>query len=470
MDFSRVCNVQRLLADSISTLLAAPRRLCLYSSTSRPFRRRYATDINPTEAAFERSLREQAGLPQTPDQKSTPSNSKTLEAQRAQAESQALVDSYFTNQHIKQTTARLGSELDLHYEPQSLINNPPSVQDVSLELLMASQSHMGHSTSLWHPANSRYIFGVREGIHIISLDATAAHLRRAAKVVQSVAEYGGVILFAGTRPGQDRCVVRAAGLAGACHLFEKWVPGTITNGIQILGGCDMMVVDEFDKPVPGFEEQLRERGPLQPDLVVCLNTLENYIMLHECGMANIPTIGIVDTDTNPTWVTYPIPANDDSLRSVAVIAGVLGRAGAVGRERRLELAKQGHVTYPPPTNLKLPNKPRTGEDEQPSPRQRRGARRDEAQEPEGNEEDVLKEGSPTPDAFNQLQNERFSDDASNLATSVDDTARTRALQEEEEEQIYDEPASQETKDENISDAQRNMKKEDDEMEQGRSQI
>lgn len=195
--------------------------------------------------------------------------------------------------------------------------------------------------------NSRYIFGIRQGIHIISLDVTASHLRRACRVVSGVAEKGGLILFVGTRTGQDRCVVKAAELAGGCHLFERWTPGSITNGHQILGMCKTKAVDEFDREIPGFEEELQERPVLRPDLVVCLNPLENRVMLHECGLNAVPTIGIVDTDANPTWVTYPIPANDDSLRCVQVIAGVLGRAGQEGQERRKELAQAGHVTYSP---------------------------------------------------------------------------------------------------------------------------
>lgn len=70
-------------------------------------------------------------------------------------------------------------------------------------------------------------------------------------------------------------------------------------------------MDEFDRELPGFEDRLHGRAVLKPDLVVCLNPLENYVLLHECRSNCIPTIGIVDTDVNPTWVTYPIPANDD---------------------------------------------------------------------------------------------------------------------------------------------------------------
>ena len=208
-------------------------------------------------------------------------------------------------------TAHLGTSISPHYQPHTLVTKPPSPKDITLELLLASQAHLGHKTSLWNPANQRYIFGIRQGIHIISLDITAAHLRRAAKVVTGVCERAGVVLFVGTRFGQDRAVVNAARLAGGCHLFQRWIPGSITNGQQILGKCRLKVVDDLDREMTGFDEDLVDRPALKPDLVVCLNPLENFILLQECGMNNIPTIGIVDTDADPTWVTYPIPANDD---------------------------------------------------------------------------------------------------------------------------------------------------------------
>jgi len=242
------------------------------------------------------------------------------------------------------------------YRPHTLLTNPPSPADVTLELLLASQSHLGHHTSLWNPANSRYIFGVRDGIYIISLDVTAAYLRRAAKVVSSVTEKGGLVLFVGTGENQDRCVVKAAELAGGCHLFERWIPGSITNGPQILGRCRQKVVDEFDNEVPGFDSQLVDRPSIKPDLVVCLNPMENYVLLHECALNNIPTIGIIDTNANPTWVTYPIPANDDSLRCTYVIGGVLGRAGEDGRNARMEAAQRREITFAPAEGLRPPKR------------------------------------------------------------------------------------------------------------------
>ncbi|KAL2824606.1 ribosomal protein S2, flavodoxin-like domain-containing protein [Aspergillus cavernicola] len=241
---------------------------------------------------------------------------------------------------------RLGTDLSKPYNPEDIITNPPHPRDITLELLLAAQTHLGHSTSRWNPQNSRYIFGIRDNIHIISLDVTAAYLRRAARVVEEVAARGGLILFVGTRDGQKRSVVRAAELAGGYHIFERWIPGSLTNGEQILGHCEMKVVNALDEELPQFNGTLKEQAAaLKPDLVVCLNPIENVVLLHECGLNSVPTIGIIDTDADPTRVTYPIPANDDSLRSAGVIAGVLGRAGQAGQSRRLREAKLGNVEY-----------------------------------------------------------------------------------------------------------------------------
>ncbi|KAK3631657.1 hypothetical protein LTR56_016764 [Elasticomyces elasticus] len=266
---------------------------------------------------------------------------------------------YEFSQHQKSVTSKIGTTLAPHYRPHELLSNPPSPKDITLELLLASQAHIGHSTSLWHPANAKYIFGVlaqtpSDPIHIISLDATAAYLRRAAKIVSGVTERGGLVLFVGSRGGQASTVVRAAGLAGGCHLFTKWIPGTITNGQQILGKCLKKVVDGRGEVVGGFEEQLVKSAAVKPDLVVCLNMLENYVLLHECALNNIPTIGILDTDCNPTWITYPIPANDDSLRSVQVIAGVLGRAGEEGQKKRKLNAARGRLPMRQDHGLETP--------------------------------------------------------------------------------------------------------------------
>ncbi|KAK4155673.1 hypothetical protein C8A00DRAFT_13312 [Chaetomidium leptoderma] len=264
-----------------------------------------------------------------------------------QAELARIPANFVEYQHQREHTRDIGSRVESRYHPDQMLLDPP--HDATLEMLMAAQVHMGHHVSQWNPANQRYIYGERAGIHIISLETTATHLRRAARVVEEVAYYGGLILFVGTRKEHMPVVVRAAALAKGYHLFQHWTPGAITNRDVILASGELKIVNELDKDLDGFEKHVRDRRPVMPDLVVCLNPLENHTLLHECGRAKIPTIGLIDTDADPTWVTYQIPANDDSLRSVTLLAGILGRAGERGQQRRLADANDGICTWVNPS-------------------------------------------------------------------------------------------------------------------------
>ncbi|KAI1333320.1 hypothetical protein F5Y16DRAFT_407204 [Xylariaceae sp. FL0255] len=292
-----------------------------------------------------------APAPAQPPAVFTANAKQAVRRKQPEPEVDNTADKYHEKLEVKSKIGHLGSKVTRQYRPSDLFLNPPGPKDVTLELLMASQAHMGHHTSLWNPANARYIYGIRQGIHIISLEETAAHLRRAARVVEEVAYRGGLILFVGTRPGQMRIVTQAARLAGACHLFTKWKPGSITNSDIILSGMPMQMLDEHDKRLIGFERHLGDRRALVPDLVVCLNPMENFTMLQECAQVNVPTIGVIDTNAEPSWVTYAIPANDDSLRCLTVIGSVLGRGGEAGRKRRLEDAKKGVVQWSTPLDV-----------------------------------------------------------------------------------------------------------------------
>ncbi|KAL9624544.1 MAG: hypothetical protein Q9160_001208 [Pyrenula sp. 1 TL-2023] len=260
----------------------------------------------------------------------------------------SVVGDYYRALRESRRLNSLGSiQTETEYLPDTHLKRPLPASGITLPKLLASQTHLGHATSLWHPGNSSYIFGIRDGIHIISLETTLAYLRRACRVVTEVARQGGLILFVGTRAGFQEIVVKAAKLSGGYHIFDRWTPGSLTNGQQILGKCRLKVVDGIDKEIEKFSDRLEDYPVARPDLVVCLNPLENEVCLHECGLYNIPTVGIIDTDANSSWVTYPIPANDDSLRSVTLLTMALGKAGQEGQKLRVELARQGKLTYKP---------------------------------------------------------------------------------------------------------------------------
>ncbi|KAH9904394.1 hypothetical protein F4778DRAFT_770356 [Xylariomycetidae sp. FL2044] len=327
-------------------LAATPiRQTCLRALTTQPTSTGVADLTDP-------SLQSPNAQPQPPSIFTAHAKVPATPRRKKQIAPDRTVENYERAQQLKQQISRVGARVEQRYRPADVFLDPPGPKDVTLELLMASQAHMGHNTSVWNPANARYIYGIRQGIHIISLEQTAAHLRRAARVVEEVAYRGGLILFVGNRKGQMQIVTQAARLAGACHLFTRWTPGSITNSEVILAGMGIQMVDEHDQPIhEAFDRHLLDRRPLVPDLVVCLNPLENFTLLHECSLVNVPTIGVIDTNTEPTWVTYAIPANDDSLRCLAVIGSVLGRAGEAGQKRRLEDAKNGIVTWNTPLEV-----------------------------------------------------------------------------------------------------------------------
>ena len=224
-----------------------------------------------------------------------------------------------------------------------------------MSLLLAAGVHIGHSKSLWDPRTQPFIYGIRENLHIISLDVTLPYLRRACAVVRDISKHYGIIVFVGTRSGQERIVIEAAKRAKGYHVFDRWLPGTITNSAQVLSGgkiAKMEAASSSKKVIPqnGFDEENlgtdtempegdRKNSSnvppaIKPDLVIVLNPLENKIALQECANSNVPTIGIIDTDSDPTAVTYAVPGNDDSHRSVALIAGILSNAAAEGVKLR----------------------------------------------------------------------------------------------------------------------------------------
>jgi small subunit ribosomal protein S2 len=169
-----------------------------------------------------------------------------------------------------------------------------------------------------------YAYGIRAGITVIDLDHTLPLLRRAANLVRAIAAKDGTIIFVGTRPDLRNVVRRAAERVGeqAYHVGERWLPGTLTNKVQFFGSQDA----------------LEQR--LTPDLVIFLNPLSNMNAIAECAIEHVPTIGIVDSNVDPRIVMYPIPANDESVRTAELIAGVLSIAGREGAALGLAQRKE----------------------------------------------------------------------------------------------------------------------------------
>lgn len=242
---------------------------------------------------------------------------------------------YLRRMYHARTMAKLGSDLKDVYRAFKDLSNPEDYKKLTISKLMAAGAHLGQSTSLWVSATQPYIYGEYEGIHIIDLEQTLSHLRRASKIVEGVAKNGGVILFIGTAPGQKRSVQKAAKMCNGYYVSERWIPGTLTNSTEITAKLKRKEIylndEETERELTDFEKGT----VVKPDLIVILNLSENMTAIKEAIQTRIPTIGLIDTDCEPSFVTYPIPTNDDSIRATNLICGVLGKAGKMGRERRL---------------------------------------------------------------------------------------------------------------------------------------
>jgi small subunit ribosomal protein S2 len=233
-------------------------------------------------------------------------------------------------------TAGIGSVVKDVYRPHKDIFDPPNIRETSIASLLASGAHLGHSTALLRQNNQPFVYGIRDGIHIIDLDVTLTYLRRAAKIAEGIAERGGIVLFVGTMEGQERSLQVAANRAHGCYVHTRWIPGTLTNPTQISGAWDRLEVDMADSPTGRKLAPNLTKTIVKPDLVVILNPVENRNLINECIATRVPTIGIIDTNSEPSLVTYPIPANDDSLRATDLIVGVISKASQRGRQRRIK--------------------------------------------------------------------------------------------------------------------------------------
>ncbi|AQZ12380.1 MRP4 (YHL004W) [Zygosaccharomyces parabailii] len=232
-------------------------------------------------------------------------------------------------------TAKLGAVIEKVYYPHKDVHNPLPAEQMSINKLLEAGVHLGQSVSLWRSSTQPFIYGEYKGIHLIDLNKTLSSLKRASRVVEGVAERGGVILYVGTREGQKRALEEAAKRTHGYYISTRWIPGTLTNSTEISGVWERHEVDFADRPTDRKLSPAENVSICKPDLIVVLNPTENKNALREAMQVRVPTIGIIDTDSEPSMVTYPIPGNDDSLRSVNLILGVLSRAGQRGLHNRL---------------------------------------------------------------------------------------------------------------------------------------
>ena len=217
---------------------------------------------------------------------------------------------------------------------------------VSMSYLLEAGVHFGHQTKRWNPKMKEYIFTARDDIHIIDLDKTAAMIEEAYAKIKEIADNGGTFLFVGTKKQAQEAALEEAKRSNSYYVTERWLGGTLTNfrtirrRVKRLEEIEKMEADgTFDvlpkKEVIGLKKEyeklnrvlcgIREMFKL-PQALIIVDPKKEINAIREARKLNIPVFGLVDTNCDPDDVDYVIPGNDDAVRSVKVVLGVLNNA------------------------------------------------------------------------------------------------------------------------------------------------
>ena len=218
--------------------------------------------------------------------------------------------------------------------------------DINLEALIGAGTHFGHLTSKWNPKMKPFLFMEKNGIHIIDLQKTLSGLEKATDKVRSVVKGGGDILFVGTKKQAKDILREEASRCGMFYVVERWLGGTLTNFSTIKRSIRRLKQLEKDS-TSGLYENLtkkevlnleREREKLEtlhsgikemrryPEMLFVVDTVAEEIAVREAQRLDIPVVGIVDTNADPELIDFPIPANDDSIRTIALITRQISNA------------------------------------------------------------------------------------------------------------------------------------------------
>jgi small subunit ribosomal protein S2 len=221
---------------------------------------------------------------------------------------------------------------------------------VTMKQLLESGVHFGHQTKRWNPKMKRYIFTERNGIYIIDLQQTLSYIDRAYEFVRETVAHGGTILFIGTKKQAQEAIAEQASRVGMPYVKERWLGGMLTNFqtvykrlqrlkelemIEQTGGVTVMTKKEslvlarekakLERTLGGIRDMQRT-----PSAVWVIDTKKEHIAVGEARKLNIPVVAILDTNCDPDEVDFPIPGNDDAIRSAALLTRVIADAVAEG--------------------------------------------------------------------------------------------------------------------------------------------
>ncbi len=228
----------------------------------------------------------------------------------------------------------------------------------TMRQLLEAGVHFGHTTRRWNPRMEQFIFGERNGVHVLDLEQTVPMLHRAMEAVRDVAAGGGRVLFVGTKRQAASIVAESASRCGQYYVNHRWLGGmmtnwkTISNSIKRLRTVEEQLAQEdvgltkrellrvererakLDQALGG----IKEMGGL-PDILFIIDTNKEDIAVQEAVKLGLPVIGVIDSNSSPEGVTYPIPGNDDAMRAISLYCDLI--SGAVLDGLQAELVASG---------------------------------------------------------------------------------------------------------------------------------
>ena len=239
---------------------------------------------------------------------------------------------------------------------------------VTMQQLIEAGSHFGHQTHRWNPRMKPYIFGARNGIHIIDLSQTVPLMARALDFVAQTSRSGGKVLFVGTKRQAQEAVREAALSSGQHFVNHRWLGGMLTNwktisqSIKRLKSLDEQLGGEISGLTKKEILQLtRERDKLEmslggiqnmggiPDVMIVIDANKEDLAIKEANVLGIPVVAVLDTNTDPTGIAFPIPGNDDASRAIKLYADAFSEAARKGGDENASDSGQdvGAMDTPP---------------------------------------------------------------------------------------------------------------------------
>ncbi|MDO5631960.1 MAG: 30S ribosomal protein S2 [Paracoccus sp. (in: a-proteobacteria)] len=232
-----------------------------------------------------------------------------------------------------------------------------ALPDFSMRQLLEAGVHYGHQTQRWNPRMGQYIYGDRNGIHILDLTQTVPMLDQALKVIRDTVAKGGRVLFVGTKRQASKAVADAAEKSAQFYMNHRWLGGTLTNWKTVSQSINRLkAIDEtMEQGAEGLtkKERLgleREQAKLQaslggirdmgglPDLLFVIDVNKEDLAILEAKKLGIPVVAVVDTNCSPDGVDYIIPGNDDAARAIALYCDLAARAALDGMSAQMGAA------------------------------------------------------------------------------------------------------------------------------------